>query len=166
MKSLYLWLGSGLVIGGLFLGAALWDAGLLPFGSSSKVDLASLRIDHTDTALTKEGAEIYADNCASCHGSSLEGQPDWRTRRADGTLPAPPHDATGHTWHHADGLIFAITKYGGNYVTKGNPESGMPTFEESLTDRQIIASLAYIKSTWPREVIQRQAWITQQSSNH
>ena len=27
-------------------------------------------------------------------------------------LPAPPHNETGHTWHHPDEMLFAITKYG------------------------------------------------------
>ena len=25
------------------------------------------------------GRELYAANCASCHGANLEGQPDWKT---------------------------------------------------------------------------------------
>ncbi|MDO8276710.1 MAG: hypothetical protein Q7T63_01135 [Burkholderiaceae bacterium] len=24
----------------------------------------------------------------------------WRSPGADGRTPAPPHDETGHTWHH------------------------------------------------------------------
>ena len=46
------------------------------------------------------GSENYQEHCASCHGVNLEGQPNWREYKADGSLPAPPHDETGHTWHH------------------------------------------------------------------
>jgi hypothetical protein len=28
-------------------------------------------------------------------------------RKPDGKLPAPPHDASGHTWHHADAQLFS-----------------------------------------------------------
>ena len=49
------------------------------------------------------GQQLYAANCASCHGANLEGQPDWRRRNENGRMPAPPHDAgipgtmpTGH----------------------------------------------------------------------
>ena len=58
------------------------------------------------------GAAVYRDHCASCHGANLEGQPDWMARKPDGRLPAPPHDATGHTWHHADEQLFQMTKKG------------------------------------------------------
>ena len=27
------------------------------------------------------GAQLYADNCASCHGVNLEGQPKWHVTR-------------------------------------------------------------------------------------
>ncbi|MFD1912618.1 MULTISPECIES: c-type cytochrome [Paracoccaceae] len=56
------------------------------------------------------GQQLYADNCASCHGASLEGQPDWRRRLDTGRMPAPPHDDSGHTWHHSDRMLFQITR--------------------------------------------------------
>ncbi len=98
------------------------------------------------------GAQLYADNCASCHGVNLEGQPDWRTQDDDGSLPAPPHDETGHTWHHGDGVLFDYTKLGGKAALARQGiafNSGMPGFAGKLSDQQIIDVLAYIKSTWP-----------------
>ena len=103
------------------------------------------------------GAAVYRDHCASCHGANLEGQPDWMARKPDGRLPAPPHDATGHTWHHADEQLFRMTKKG--MVPPLAPpgyESDMPAFEGTLTDAQIWAVLAYIKSRWPPEIRARQ----------
>ena len=94
------------------------------------------------------GQEVYAQNCASCHGADLEGQPDWRRRLDNGRMPAPPHDETGHTWHHADKQLFTITKHGVDAVVPGY-ESDMPAFEGILSDAEIRAVLAYIKSTWP-----------------
>lgn len=98
------------------------------------------------------GQNLYAQHCAACHGTSLEGQPDWQSPNEDGVLPAPPHDATGHTWHHDDALLFEYTKDGGaaaldvRGVTGFN--SGMPGFGGTLTDSQIWDILAYIRSTW------------------
>mgnify|MGYP001419250418 CR=1 FL=1 len=94
------------------------------------------------------GQELYAANCASCHGANLEGQPDWKRRLESGRMPAPPHDETGHTWHHADGQLFTITKLGVGGVVPGY-ESDMPAFEGVLTDKEIRAVHAYIKSTRP-----------------
>lgn len=94
------------------------------------------------------GQEVYAANCASCHGANLEGQSDWRRRNENGLMPAPPHDASGHTWHHADRQLFTITKLGLGAIVPGY-ESDMPAFEGILTDAEIAATLAFIKSTWP-----------------
>ena len=94
------------------------------------------------------GQDLYAANCASCHGADLEGQPDWKRRLDNGRMPAPPHDASGHTWHHADRSLFAITKLGVGGVVPGY-ESDMPAFEGVLTDEEIRAVLAFVKSTWP-----------------
>ena len=106
-----------------------------------------------------QGQTVYAANCASCHGAKLEGQPDWKRRLANGRMPAPPHDATGHTWHHADRQIFTITKQGVGAVVPGY-ESDMPAFEEVLTDAEITAVLAFIKSTWPERQRGFQAEVT------
>lgn len=98
------------------------------------------------------GEELYGEFCASCHGANLEGQPDWRSPGPDGILPAPPHDETGHTWHHADGVLFDYAKLGGK-ATLGRQglefESGMPGFGDQLSDAEIWNIIAYIKSTWP-----------------
>lgn len=109
---------------------------------------------HTDARVVAEGRALYADHCAACHGADLEGQPDWRLPDAQGLLPAPPHDETGHTWHHPDPLLFAITKYGTEAVVGGTYRSNMQGFGEVLGDDEIIAVLAYIKSTWPPRIIE------------
>lgn len=102
-------------------------------------------------ARIERGADIYARHCAGCHGAALEGEPDWRSRRPDGRMPAPPHDATGHTWHHPDGVLFEITKFG---MTPPHAPDGylsdMPAFDGVLTDQEIVDVLEFIKSRWPR----------------
>jgi mono/diheme cytochrome c family protein len=107
-----------------------------------------LYIDHTDAALVARGAPLYLQHCAACHGAQLQGQPDWTSRDARGRLPAPPHDDSGHTWHHDDVVLFEVTKYGiGKHAPPGY-ESDMPAFGNTLTDAEIVATLAYIKSHW------------------
>jgi len=113
--------------------------------------------DPTDRKLVLKGSGIYTDYCAACHGQNLEGQPNWRQRKKDGTLPAPPHDASGHTWHHPDKLIFDYTKLGGQALAPKGFKSGMPAFKDTLTDGDIWAVLSFIKSRWSKEVQERQA---------
>ncbi|MFN3936158.1 MAG: c-type cytochrome [Gemmobacter sp.] len=105
-----------------------------------------------DPTVTAAGAALYADHCAACHGAALEGAPDWRIPAKNGRMPAPPHDATGHTWHHPDAQLFLMTKYGVAAMVGPGYESDMPAYDGILNDAEIIAVLAWIKSTWPPEI--------------
>lgn len=112
------------------------------------------RADPGNGAQVALGAKVYAAHCAACHGRNLEGQPDWRRRLANGRLPAPPHDDSGHTWHHPEELLFGITKHGlvPPYAPEGY-ESDMPAYAGKLTDEEIYAALAFIMSRWSNEVL-------------
>ncbi len=116
------------------------------------------RADPDNPQQVSQGKTLYDQYCAACHGADLEGQPDWRRRKPDGRLPAPPHDETGHTWHHSDMVLFNITKFGlaPPYGPEGY-ESDMPSFGGQLTDAGIWDILAYIKSTWPADIQRQQA---------
>ncbi len=113
------------------------------------------KIDPSDRKQVALGKTVYVERCAVCHGRNLEGQPNWRERKLDGKLPAPPHDASGHTWHHADEQLFLITKEGLAAIVPGY-ESDMPAYKGILSDQEIAAALAYIKSTWSADIRARQ----------
>ena len=137
----------------LVAGAAWWAAGpaAAPEGAAGGPrDLA-------------RGEALYAVHCASCHGAELEGAPDWRTPLANGRLPAPPHDASGHTWHHPDHVLFAITKLGSAAVVGGGYQSDMPGFAEVMSDAEIRDVLAWIKSSWPERERRHQAELTRRA---
>ena len=112
-------------------------------------------LPYEDPAALAAGEALYAGHCAVCHGADLEGAPDWQVRDAAGYLPAPPHDATGHTWHHPDTQLFMITKYGTEALVGGDYRSKMIGFGDMLSDAEILAVLAFIKSTWPERIIRR-----------
>jgi|SRR5215510_8307582 len=120
-------------------------------------------IDPDDPVQVALGGQIYAERCARCHGANLEGQPNWMARKPDGRLPAPPHDASGHTWHHPDQQLITMTKKGLSGILP-NYESDMPAFEGVLTDEQIVAVLAFIESSWPEEIRSRQRALTRAAS--
>ncbi len=129
---------------------------VISVGNWRPFDGDSPRIDAEDDAQVALGQLLYRRHCARCHGVDLEGQPNWRERKADGRLPAPPHDSDGHTWHHPDKVLLAITRDGiGAYAPPGY-RSDMPAFEGVVSDFEIAAIIAYIKSRWPTEIRVRQ----------
>ena len=106
-----------------------------------------------DAAEIALGQGLYAVHCASCHGPELEGEANWKTQNEDGSFRAPPHDAEGHTWHHGDKVLLESIRLGGSRLPDNiGGTSNMPAFAELLTDRQMAAILAYIKSTWPEDI--------------
>ena len=115
-------------------------------------------------ALIAQGQALYGVRRASCHGKNLEGQPNWRALLPNGRMPAPPHDKTGHTWHHADAALTGVTKLGLKPFAGDSYESDMPAFGTILSDEEIEAILVYIKSTWPEREQAYQRQITQQAN--
>jgi mono/diheme cytochrome c family protein len=110
-----------------------------------------------DPAELALGEQIYIANCAVCHGLNLEGAADWKTQNEDGSFRPPPHNEEGHTWHHSDRiLIEAIMEGGARLPATIGGSSNMPAFGELLTDEEITAVLAYIKSSWPQDIRQAQ----------
>ena len=137
------------------LPAALLIA-VLPFSASA--------FFHSGTADVETGRVLYIEHCSVCHGANLEGQPDWRSSDENGLYPAPPHDETGHTWHHADALLERIIRDGTAAVVGDGYESDMPGFTDVMSDAEITAVLAYIKSTWPERERAIQSRITKDSA--
>jgi mono/diheme cytochrome c family protein len=121
------------------------------------------RADASNVELVALGQQVYRAQCASCHGVNLGGQPNWQQELAGGGRPAPPHDASGHTWHHLDQLLFDIVKQGGQASSPANYKNNMPGFATFLSDQEIWAVLAYIKSTWPTDIRAAQEQVTSQT---
>jgi mono/diheme cytochrome c family protein len=147
------------LVGAVTVGALAWQV-WTETPSNPPVEVLGRAVD-ADTI--RPGQELYAANCASCHGAELEGQPDWKSRGPDGRMPAPPHDASGHTWHHSDQDLLLITREGLAAVVPGY-QSDMPAFGDVLSDAETATILAFIKSTWPERERAYQAEATRNDS--
>ena len=108
----------------------------------------------------RRGEALYAQHCASCHGVKLEGEPDWQRPRPDGTYPAPPHDGSGHTWHHPDARLLEMVRDGGQASAMPGVRSRMPGFKGVLSDDEIRTILSFIKRHWSARERAHQAGVT------
>ncbi len=99
-----------------------------------------------DRTQIAHGHRLHVQYCASCHGARLQGQFGWRVRAADGRMKAPPHDASGHMHEHSDAELLATIQNGAGVGID------MPRYAGVLSDRDAMAIIAYIKSTWPLAV--------------
>lgn len=102
------------------------------------------------------GARLYAENCQTCHGD----------RQGKGRIPAAPsHGPDGHTWHHSDRNLREVILNGATEMTEqmrrmmGVPDDAprMPAWKDKLSQDDINAILAYIKTFWTDEQRQLQA---------
>lgn len=126
----------------LFLALAGCEFGAGPEGDRSAA--VDLRNDH---GLVEQGAKIYAQNCARCHGAQGEGDPNWRVPGNDGFYPPPPLNGSGHAWHHSTDVLRQV-------IADGSADGAgrMPAWSGRLTARQIDAVIAWFQAQWPEDV--------------
>jgi len=105
--------------------------------------------DADDIPVAMRGRSIYAQQCASCHGRNLQGQPLWQLVDKDSGRRAPALDLTGRTWTHSDEDVFLIVKYGRLPGMPADRPSRMPAFQARLNDGDILAVIAFIKARLP-----------------
>ena len=103
------------------------------------------------------GAVLYQEYCASCHGAKGEGAPNWKRPDENGELPAPPHDATGHSWRHSDAELFEMIAKGWRDPFNKTDRLTMPPFDERLSAQQVQDVIAYLKTLWTADQRQFQA---------
>ncbi|HVZ90928.1 MAG TPA: cytochrome c [Rhizomicrobium sp.] len=115
--------------------------------------------DADDAVLTQRGEQIYLADCANCHGRRLQGQALWQLRDKFEGRRAPAQDASGHSWQHSDEALFHMTKYGRFAEAPAGLKSYMPAFGPTLSDADVIAVIAFIKSRWPIGIRAAQAML-------
>jgi S-disulfanyl-L-cysteine oxidoreductase SoxD len=100
-----------------------WNTDVLPDGTGLPTGHGSV----------KEGAALFAQDCALCHGAKGEGKPMDRLVGGQGTLATEkPVRTVGSYWPYATTLF--------DYIRRAMPFSA----PKSLTDDQVYAASAYI----------------------
>lgn len=110
------------------------------------------------TQVISRGTQLYAAECAACHGARLEARAAG-TQLEDVYGPpwAPSLGAAGHAWRHSDAELAAIVAQGVGGAVPPSSTAGMPAFAGRLDHGEIDAILAYVKSGWPGNVRAYQA---------
>lgn len=139
--------------GGVLTGVLLIFVGAIASFSAQP----AYAIDPADPQLIALGQQVYATQCAGCHGPNLEGEANWNLPSADGLIKAPPHDETGHTWHHNNAYLIESIAKGGARLPSDAGVSAMPAYENILSEEEIGAVLSYIQSTWPADILAQQS---------
>lgn len=114
-------------------------------------------IGATASSPVAEGHDVYTRYCASCHGPHGEGAPNWQQPDRKGEMPAPPHDAHGHTWKHSDAMLYRIVQRGWRDPFNKTDRLTMPAFKDQLSAQQIVAVITYLKTWWAPDERQFQA---------
>jgi mono/diheme cytochrome c family protein len=99
----------------------------------------------------KAGRDLYLTYCAACHGRNGEGQKNWQQPNVLGELTAPPHNAEGHTWRHADSDLFTMIAKGWRDPFNRTKRLTMPPFKETLKSEEITDLITYLKTLWTAE---------------
>ena len=124
---------------------------VLACSTSGRNDALVTPTPEDTVVVVRSGDALFAGICAACHGLSGEGQPNWHIPKADGTLPPPPLNGDGHTWHHGDGFLYRVISDGGKWMESPSLphfKSGMPAFGEQLSRDEIVGVITYVKSLW------------------
>ena len=129
------------------------------FAAASQAIIARVNAETplSDTDLVNSGRPVYEQYCASCHGANAEGAPNWQERDSHGELPAPPHNAEGHTWRHSDADLYEMVSRGWRDPFNKSMRLTMPAFGGALTPEQIRAVIGYLKTLWTQEQRQFQS---------
>ena len=98
-------------------------------------------------AQVAQGAPLYTEFCAECHGPKAASTHEWRKQDAEGYYPPPPLNGTAHTWHHPLSLLRRTIREGGAKFG-----GKMPPFAEKLNATEVDAIIAWFQSLWPDKI--------------
>lgn len=94
------------------------------------------------------GAKLYQENCAQCHGPEAQGHPDWERGRKEGFAAAPPLNGTGTEVKLSQAQMIHIIRNG---VTRDDALV-MPAWQGRVADRDLEDIIAWYQALWSGEV--------------
>ena len=150
----------GAKIGRPLLVLSLLTAGLLSACSDEiEVEAAADGARWYNASQLAAGSEVFAANCARCHGSEAQGLvDDWKQKLDDGSFPPPPLNGSAHAWHHPQSVLLQVIDNGG-----ADFGGNMPGFASVLQPEEKLLAIAFFQSFWSDEIYQQ--WVKMGGSN-
>ncbi len=135
------------------------DTEVLPAAPETSAAPAATANRWYSSAQLDRGAQVFAANCALCHGQKAEGTVvNWRARLDDGSFPPPPLNGSAHAWHHPLEILIRVIDYGGAALG-----GKMPAFDDVLEQPDKLAAVAYFQGFWSDEIYQQ--WMQMGGNN-
>jgi len=95
-----------------------------------------------------QGARVYQEYCAQCHGPDAQGHPDWRLPQV---TAAPPLNGTGNEWQRSKSELAAAILNG----AKRDGVPVMPGWKGRLSDKEVEDVIIWFQALWPAEVYEK-----------
>lgn len=126
------------------------DAPALPAASTPPV-AGKVSVRPFSAESIARGAAVFQRRCAECHGPGAQGHPDWRPKRDDKLVVAPPLNGSGPAARRKKAELKKI-------ITEGISLGGipvMPRWNGRLNEGDIDDVITWFQALWPPEVYER-----------
>ena len=98
--------------------------------------LPEMKLAHATSGAWHEGADLFGNHCAMCHGSDGRGGSGIGTQM----YPPVPDLAADAIQRFSDGALFTVIRHGVSWT-------GMPSFQKSLNEDETWKLVAFIRKT-------------------
>lgn len=104
------------------------------------------------TTSVQEGEKLYTTHCQSCHGAEGVGETyTMESLTNKKYIMAPSLDDSMHAWHHTDEALVKMILDGSQRTER------MPSWKkQGLTEKDVQALVAYMKSLWGKRALECQ----------
>src|SRR3989338_2633697 len=92
-----------------------------------------------------QGARVYQEHCAQCHGPDAQGHPDWQNPKV---AAAPPLNGSGNDWKRTKAELVEVVLNG----VKRDGVPVMPSWKGRVNEQEVEDVITWFQALWPAEI--------------